>query len=78
MVFGIMLYQMLGFIGLADETTAQLGVTIQYGAWGAFGAVYWPGFYLFLTMLGLLLLHEGLNAPIASRDVLLYEPIITS
>jgi len=79
MAFGIMLYQMLGYIGLADETTAQLGITFQYGRgqWGANYARFWPGFYLFLIMLGLILLHEGLNAPTAPRDILI-EPVITS
>jgi ABC-type dipeptide/oligopeptide/nickel transport system permease subunit len=79
MAFAIMLYQMLGFIGITDESAAaQLGETIQYGRgqWGDLGKIYWPGFYLFLIMLGLLLLHEGLNAPTTSR-VILIEPVFT-
>lgn len=79
MAFAILLYQSLGFIGLMDETTSQLGITLQYGrgSWGALGAIYWPGFFINIIMLSLILLHEGLKAPTAQRDVL-NEPVITS
>ena len=79
MAFGIMLYQMLGFLGLGDETTAQLGITFSYGRaqFSAFDAMYWPGLYIFVIMLSLILLHEGLEAPTAQRDVL-NAPAISS
>lgn len=79
MAFGIMLYLMLGYIGLGDETTAQLGITFNYGRghWSAFEAIYWPGLYIFVIMLSLILLHEGLEAPTAQRDVL-NTPVISS
>jgi len=73
MCFGIMLYQMLGFLGLADMTTANLGITFYYGrgVLSAYNwAVVWPGIYIFVISLSLILLHEGLEAPIAQREVL--------
>ena len=70
--FAILLFQSIGFLVLMDGTTPQLGITISYGL-GFFGAIYaifWPGFFLFLILLSLLLLHEGLKAPTGQRDVL--------
>jgi peptide/nickel transport system permease protein len=79
MAFGIMLYQMIGYLGLTDETTAQLGVSLNYarGYWPAFEAMYWPGLYLFVIMLSLILLHEGLDAPVKEQDIL-KTPVISS
>jgi len=79
MAFGIMLYQMFGFLGLGDETTAQLGIAFNYGRaqFSAFEAMYWPGLYIFVIMLSLILLHEGLEAPTVQRDVL-NAPAISS
>jgi len=79
MAFGIMLYQMLGFLGLTDETIPQLGVSLNYGrgSFSAFEATYWPGIYLFVIMLSLILLHEGLDAPTGQRDIL-NAPVISS
>ncbi|HEC38836.1 MAG TPA: hypothetical protein ENI29_11420 [bacterium] len=79
MVFGIMLYQMVGYIGIADETTAQLAVTFQYGSgqFGDFGSIFWPGFFLFLIMVGLILIHEGLDTPRSTHNILI-ESLSTS
>ncbi len=79
MAFGIMLYQMLGYIGLTLEPTALLVKTFNYGreSWGAFGATFWPILFIFLIMVSLILLHEGLKAPTVQRDVLI-EPVITT
>ena len=79
MAFGIMLYQILALIGLGDASVASLGTDINWarGSFSNFNAAVWPGFYLFLIMLGLICLHEGLNAPKTPRDILI-EPVITS
>jgi ABC-type dipeptide/oligopeptide/nickel transport system permease subunit len=72
LAFAILMYQSLGFIGLTDERIPQLGVDINYGRgqWGAYYAVFWPGFFIFLILLGLLLLHEGLKVPPLQQKVL--------
>ncbi len=72
MVFAILLFQSVGFLGLMDGTNPQLGITISYGL-GSFGAIYfilWPSFFLFLILLSLLLLHEGLKLPSLPQKVL--------
>lgn len=78
MAFAILLYQYFGFIGFMDQTTAQLGITSNYGmySFSAVEAMFWPGFFIFLIMLSLILLHEGLKAPTAPRDVI-NKPLIT-
>ncbi len=72
MALAILMYQSLGFLGLTDERIPQLGVDIQYGRgqWGAYFAVFWSGLFFFLILFGLLLLHEGLKAPIVQREVI--------
>jgi ABC-type dipeptide/oligopeptide/nickel transport system permease component/ABC-type dipeptide/oligopeptide/nickel transport system permease subunit len=79
MAFGIMLYQILGFLGLADETTPQLGVSFNYGraSFSNEWALFWPGMYIFVISLSLILIHEGLEAPTVQRDVL-NSPAISS
>jgi ABC-type dipeptide/oligopeptide/nickel transport system permease subunit len=73
MASGIMLYLMVGYLGLGDENTANLGITFVYGrsSWGATWAVFMPGQVMFGIMLSLLFLHEGLKAPTIHRE----EPI---
>ncbi|MFX1574242.1 MAG: hypothetical protein ACFFB0_15980 [Promethearchaeota archaeon] len=72
MAFAILLYQSLGFIGLADERTAQLGTSLSYGRaeFEIFRVNIWPSFFIFLIMLSLILLHEGLNTSIRQKEVL--------
>ncbi|MHA1883950.1 MAG: hypothetical protein ACXAAI_13925 [Promethearchaeota archaeon] len=75
MVFAILLFQSIGFLGLMDGTNPQLGITISYGL-GSFGAIYfilWPSFFLFLILLSLLLLHEGLKLPTLQQKVMYEE-----
>ena len=78
MAFVILLYQSLGFIGLMDESTSQLGISFNYGCsqFSAYGARSWPGLFINIIMLSLILLHESLKAPPTQRDVL-NEPVIT-
>ncbi|MFX1427788.1 MAG: hypothetical protein ACFFBE_15145, partial [Promethearchaeota archaeon] len=60
--FGIMFYQIVGFFGLIYLPIPQLGTSINYAraGFGEFWAL-WPGFFLFLLLLSLLLIHEGLK-----------------
>ncbi|MFW9821581.1 MAG: hypothetical protein ACFFE4_01515 [Candidatus Thorarchaeota archaeon] len=74
MASGIMLHVLIGYIGLGDETTANLGITFVYGRsnfYTATWAVFMPGQIIFALMLSLLFLHEGLKAPTMHRE----EPI---
>ncbi|MFX0010990.1 MAG: hypothetical protein ACFE9R_11795, partial [Candidatus Hermodarchaeota archaeon] len=75
MAFAILLYQTLGFVGFADPRLPQLGVTLYWslGSFSYWGARIWPGLFLLLICLGLILLHEGLQAPASSR-ILSEEP----
>lgn len=70
--FAILLYHSLGVLRVMDETTAQLGITFSYGIGHlkVFWPVFGPGFFIFLILLGFILLHEGLEAPIKSREVI--------
>ncbi|MFX1525881.1 MAG: hypothetical protein ACFFCC_20415 [Promethearchaeota archaeon] len=72
MASGIMLYVLIGYIGLGDETTANLGITFEYGrsSFSATWALFMPGQVIFAIMLSLLFLHEGLKAPTIHRDEL--------
>jgi ABC-type dipeptide/oligopeptide/nickel transport system permease subunit/ABC-type dipeptide/oligopeptide/nickel transport system permease component len=77
MVFAILLYQTIGFLGFMDDNTAQLGITLNYGRghlslrWASF----WPGLFLFLILLSLLLIHEGLKAPTAQYEIINEEAV---
>ena len=57
-----MLYQIVGFFGLIDISIPQLGISCNW-ARATFGKFWtlWPGFFLFLLLLSLILIHEGLN-----------------
>jgi len=69
--FAILSFHFLGFIGLADETRSQLGISFSYGIYSPFSfrAWFWPGFFIFLIMLSLILLHEGLKTLFKDRDL---------
>ncbi|MFX1480614.1 MAG: hypothetical protein ACFFCI_21195, partial [Promethearchaeota archaeon] len=62
--FGIMLYQIIGFFGFINWSIPQLGISTNYATsdFGNFWALL-PGFFLFLLLLSLLLIHEGLKTP---------------
>ena len=69
--FAIILYQTLGFMGFSDSQVPQLGETLNWGR-GHISAIWanmWPGIFLFLIMLGLILLHEGLQAPVPHKPI---------
>jgi ABC-type dipeptide/oligopeptide/nickel transport system permease subunit len=72
MAFGIMLYQMLGYLGFGYGTTANLGETFNWGraSFSTFEATYYPGLYIFVIMISLILFHEGLEAPTSQREFL--------
>ena len=72
LAFALLLYQSLGFIGVTDETILQLGVDINYGRghWGAYYAVFWPGLFIFLIILGFILLHEGIETPTKQIEII--------
>ncbi|MFX0030456.1 MAG: ABC transporter permease subunit [Candidatus Hermodarchaeota archaeon] len=79
MAFGIMLYQMLGYLGLGIQTTANLGQTFNWGraSFSLIELTYYPGLYIFIIMISLILLHEGLEAPKSQREFL-DVPVISS
>ena len=71
MTLAILIYQTLGIIYVIDETKAQLGVTFEYrlfynAPWRAF---IFPGLFISLIMLVLILLHEGLLIFFRERDL---------
>lgn len=71
--FAILLYQAIGFLGLLlNSQVSQLGETLYLGRgqFNAYGANLWPGFFIFLIMLGLILLHEGLKAPTKHKEAI--------
>ncbi|MHA1883951.1 MAG: hypothetical protein ACW96S_02770 [Promethearchaeota archaeon] len=76
MAFAILLYQTIGFLGVVDRSTAQLGLTLNYGRGhlSATWASFWPGLFMFLILLSLFLLHEGLKVPTVQREAL-SEPV---
>ena len=72
MAFAIILYQGLGFIGFSGFQISQLGETLEWGSFrilSAPWAMFWPGFFIFLIILGLIFLHEGLQGPTSSRTI---------
>jgi len=71
-VFAILLYQTLGFIGLSDSQVPQLGETLNWGRGhiSAIWATLWPGLFLFIITLSLIFLHEGLEAPASYNRIL--------
>jgi peptide/nickel transport system permease protein len=70
MAFAILLYQTLGFVGFGDPQLPQLGVTLNWSmASLSYWALIWPGIFLLLISLGLILLHEGLQSPTSSRTI---------
>lgn len=79
MAFGIMLYQMLGYLGFGDRTTALLGETFNWGraSFTTIETTYYTGLYLFVIMVSLILLHEGFEAPVKEQDIL-KTPVISS
>jgi ABC-type dipeptide/oligopeptide/nickel transport system permease component/ABC-type dipeptide/oligopeptide/nickel transport system permease subunit len=72
MAFAILLFQTLGFLGIVGVFPVQLGVTFSYGRadFTARWATFWPGFFIFLILLSLFLLHEGLKIPTLQQKVL--------
>ncbi|MFX1280474.1 MAG: hypothetical protein ACFFA3_13780 [Promethearchaeota archaeon] len=68
--FGIILYQTLGFFGLIDISIPQLGISCNWArsAFGKFWAL-WPGVFLFLLLLSLILIHEGLKTPTKHKRI---------
>lgn len=61
--FAIILYVSLGFLGFADPYSIQLGAEISEARvhlYDAPWATLWPGFSIFLILICLFLLHEGL------------------
>ena len=72
MAFVILLFQALGFLGIVGVFPVQLGVTFSYGRvdFTARWATIWPGFFIFLILLSLFLLHEGLKIRPLQQKVL--------
>jgi ABC-type dipeptide/oligopeptide/nickel transport system permease subunit len=67
--FAIILYQTLAFMGFSDSQVPQLGESLNWGR-GHISATWanmWPGLFLFFILLGLILLHEGLQAPASNK-----------
>jgi len=72
-VFVILLYQALGFMGFSDPQVPQLGETLNWGRSRLFSAIWatiWPGLFLFIITLSLIFLHEGLQAPASHNTIL--------
>ncbi len=69
--FTILIYQFLGIMGLTDETTGQLGTTFNYGrgSFPTWRAWFFPGLFIFLIILSLILLHEGLITLFKDRNL---------
>ncbi|GAI22716.1 unnamed protein product, partial [marine sediment metagenome] len=71
-MFAILLYQALGFIGLSDPQVPLLGETLNWGGarlLSAIWALFWPGLFLFFITLSLIFLHEGLQAPASQNNI---------
>ena len=71
-MFAILLYQALGFLGLSDPLVPQLGITLNWSRarlFTAFWANFWPGLFLFFITLSLIFLHEGLQAPASQKNI---------
>ena len=66
LIFTIFLYTSVGFLDFSDFRDFNLGYMI-YRAYRSgvelqhFRTVFWPGLALFIIMIGLLLIHEGLK-----------------
>ncbi|MBY8988586.1 MAG: ABC transporter permease subunit [Candidatus Lokiarchaeota archaeon] len=61
--FAILLYVSLGFLGLTDPLTVNLGGLINQGRAHLYDAPWaslWPGLIAFLIVVSLFILHEGL------------------
>lgn len=66
LIFAIFLYISVGFLGFSDYRDFNLGFMMQ-SAYDSgvvierYRAAFWPGLALFIVMIGLLLVHEGLK-----------------
>ena len=74
LIFAIFLYASLGFLGFSDFKDFNLGFMIHraydYGLdLKHYRAVFWPGLALFIIMIALLLVHEGLKNPSIQRAI---------
>jgi ABC-type dipeptide/oligopeptide/nickel transport system permease subunit len=61
--FAILFYVSLGFLGIYDYRTIQLGGLVSEGRmhwYDAPWASFWPGGIAFLIVISLFVLHEGL------------------
>ena len=61
--FAILLYVTIAFLGYGDSLTINLGNDIargRYHLYDAPWATFWPGFAIFLVLISLFVLHEGL------------------
>jgi len=61
--FAILLYVTIAFLGYGDSHTINLGNDIargRYHLYDAPWATFWPGFAIFLVLISLFVLHEGL------------------
>lgn len=61
--FAILIYMSIGFLGFADPYAIQLGNEMsqaRYHLYDAPWAALWPGFAIFLILISLFILHEGL------------------
>ena len=81
-MYAMLLYQALGFIGFADPLSPQLGITLNWGMGhliSGIWATFWPGLYIFIISLSLVFLHEGLQPPASHKTILsLRSPRYTS
>ena len=61
--FAILFYVSLGFLGIYDPRTIQLGQLVSLGRQHLYDAPWaslWPGFIAFILLTSLFVLHEGL------------------
>jgi len=68
--FAILLYATIAFLGYGDARTITLGNIIakgRYHLYDAPWATFWPGFAIFLFLISLFVLHEGLAKSSSSR-----------
>jgi len=67
MVFNILLFEAIGFLGFSDPMFIQLGNDISRATMHLYDAPWaslWPGLALFVLVMGFVTLHYGLKEPI--------------
>ncbi len=59
----------IAFLGLSDETFADWGTDINYGRsqFGAYGALFWPGLFIAIIVIGFMLIGDGLRDALDPR-----------